>query len=270
MKLYPSSECRFCRRVFPHWGEQTRRDGDTDGGGDFTPGGRRAEDESFKSAEWPRINWGICRLMIWIRLRDAFLYIVLLCSEVAPVKCAIEESAIWMTFSQESVIEMKNSPNFRKPFIRKCCFNGRISKGTFYRSDLWSVSVCRSNSIREKPQVSSSCESHVQIRTKRPRGRGNTQPHMHRARDKINDERWSERSCYAFQNRAKTLDRFGEAFCAGASPTWNHKMWRFMTPCSVEGAGIEWRYFNFFIEWRCFNFFCLFENYCPSAARQLG
>ena len=54
----------------------------------------------------------------------------------ALIKCDIRESAVRMMFSQESVIKMRNYPNFSVPCMRQCCSNGRFSNGTFYRSDL--------------------------------------------------------------------------------------------------------------------------------------
>ena len=56
--------------------------------------------------------------------------------EVAPIKCAVRESAVIMTFSQESVIRARNSQNFKLLCMRKCRSNIRFSNGTFYRSNL--------------------------------------------------------------------------------------------------------------------------------------
>ena len=60
-------------------------------------------------------------------------------AEFAPIKCAVRESAFRKTISHESVIKVRNSPNFSLHCKRKYRSNVRYSNDTFYRSSLWYV-----------------------------------------------------------------------------------------------------------------------------------
>ena len=74
-------------------------------------------------------------------------------SEVSPIKCAVSEYAVRMTFSQESEIRKLNFKNISMSCVRKCRSNGRFSNNTFYRSD-----------IRPHISQSTSTRSHLGLR----------------------------------------------------------------------------------------------------------
>ena len=61
--------------------------------------------------------------------------------EVAPIKCAVRESAIWTTLSHTGYTEIWIISHFNDRFLRKHHSHGRFSNVTFYRSASVEISM---------------------------------------------------------------------------------------------------------------------------------